>query len=542
MSARARIAAIELAGDEVRLAVIKTGGRLPKVLGLYACRAQYADPEQRTEALIDAVKDVVARANAHAAAYVLCISSFHSIVRTLTIPFRGARKVAAAVQFELEPYLAFPIEELVVDFSTVLEADGQTDVLAVGLRRAVIAEHLAILNAAGIDPDSIDIDALGLTGLWTAMQSRRKGLHAVLHVRDAGSILAITSDKKLAYFRFLSFDAAQMTAHPVAAAREVGNSLRAFQVGWRGTGPGGAPAEIASLCVTGSIFTDSLAERERFEHEFDVPITYEPMLARLKAVPHPEVSSVRLEAAPKAPGLLESISEDALASGIEGQGSAGDVPEAEEPHVEAPASPMSSSNVWEAVVGVAMGAAGGGYAMNFRKDDLAPRNVARGIVPHILVASCLALLLLAGVAWFYHDARARNIAAGQEIQTQIDALEQEVAQLKNEGVNVSMEYFSDPSLLDILNEIAQRMPNEKAAITDIRVERPESGDSMGGDSGAQQPWITIRGKVIDDAKFGQAVDSLKQSPMMTIDEPELKLEKNESTFKIVARRKTTSAT
>jgi len=520
MVVRARVGAIEFAGDEVRLAVVKTGGRLPKVLELHCRPAVYAAPEERTEALVAAVKSLVKDVKNRPAAFVLCVSSAHSVVRTLTIPFRGARKVAAAVRFELEPYLAFPIEDLAVGFSPVLEADGQTDVLAVGIRRAVLEEQLGILNAAGIDPEGVDVDAVGLTGLWRSARPNAKGLHAVLHVRDEGAVVAVVCNKTLAYFRHLSFGVASMLSNPGTVAREVLNSMRAFQAGWRGEG------EIATLTVTGNAFSqDSSGEaRAAFEKQFDIPVTDENLLEAVKAAKLAQsattaaVGAISDESSSDIKTESDSVSAD---SGLR-----------------SPVSSLQPTNAWEGVIGVALGAAGGGFGMNFRTGELASKDSLKRVAPHVMVFSCIALLALAGVAWYYYYARARNLAGAEDLRARIAELDEQVTALKGQGINLPAETFSDPPLLDILDEIAAKMPDKKLAITELKIERSASGENDATGSGrAPLPWITIRGEVKDDAVFGQVLEDLRQSTMFKIEEPDLKLEGGKSTFTLVAHRK-----
>ncbi|MFH0793359.1 MAG: pilus assembly protein PilM, partial [bacterium] len=494
MAVRARVAAIEFAGDEVRLAVVKTGARAPKVLELHSRRAAYEAPEQRLDSLVAAVKSLLKDLKHRPAAIVLCLSSSHSMVRTLTIPFRGARKVASAVRFELEPYLAFPIEELAVDFSPVLEADGQTDVLAVGIRRAVIEEQLNILNAAGIDPEGVDVDALGLTGLWRASRPNMKGLHAVLHVRDEGSVVAVVCNKTLAYFRYLAFGVEGMRSNPAAAAREVLNSMRAFHAGWRGEG------EIATLTVTGDAADSESPESdgawEAFGQYFDIPATRLNLLEVLKAV----------ELAQAAKPAAVSASAEETASGTDEIMYAASGPDEMSAHavVESVSLPNAEqgpcgSNAWEALIGVALGAAGGGFSMNFRGGDLGPKTALRGVAPNVMVSSCLALLLLAGVAWYYHYGRVRNLAEAEELRVRIGELETEVTALKDKGINLPEETFNDPSLLDILGEIAAKMPDQKVALTEVKIDKSTSSDGGAREAGGPSPpWITIRGEVKDD--------------------------------------------
>jgi len=92
--------------------------------------------------------------------------------------------------------------------------------------------------------------------------------------------------------------------------------------------------------------------------------------------------------------------------------------------------------------------------------------------------------------------------------------------------------------LDILDEIAAKMPDKKLAITELKIERSASRENDATGSGrAPLPWITIRGDVKDDTVFAQVVEDLRQSTMFKIEEPDLKLEGGKSTFTMVAHRR-----
>src|SRR5690606_9664090 len=152
--------------------------------------------------------------------YVLCVSCQHSIVRALTIPFKGSRKVAAAVAFELEPYLAVPIEDLVVDHTVIREVEGETEVLAVGVRGDLLHEQVDLLQEAGITVEGITLDVAGLTTLWMTGRKSVSGLHAVLHIRESGGILTVVFNRSIAFYRPLTVPVNRMREDPQAVARE----------------------------------------------------------------------------------------------------------------------------------------------------------------------------------------------------------------------------------------------------------------------------------------------------------------------------------
>ncbi|MCC6486312.1 MAG: hypothetical protein IT364_02325, partial [Candidatus Hydrogenedentes bacterium] len=274
MKLSAKIAAFEIEGDEIRVAVVKTGGKVPIVLETHAQRAPSAGSEGRHAAQVQTAREILGRIKSRPQLYVLSVGCQHAIVRALNIPFRGRSKVSAAVAFELEPYLAVPVEDLSVDHGVIREIDGETEVLAVGVRRTLLDEQVSVLAEAGVLIEGISLDVAGLTSLWLGNRRAVTGLHALLHVREAACVLTIVYNRSIAYVRPLPIGAKSMRENPQTVSREVRNSLRAFLANWRGE------SSIAELTVADADL--SPAERDAFEEGMQIPIVYESLSKGLK--------------------------------------------------------------------------------------------------------------------------------------------------------------------------------------------------------------------------------------------------------------------
>ena len=474
MLVNAKVAAIECQGDAFRVAVIKIGGKRPHVLELHSARAEYGDEEDRFEARVAALEGLLNGMKSAPAAYIFCAHCHDAVVRNIVIPFKGQRRVAAAVQFELEPHLAFPIEELLLDFKISGEHDGETDVLAMGLRRAQLEEDLAVLAAAGVVADAVTLDAAGLTGLWQSVVKGLKGLQAVVHLRDTGAVFVITDGKRPAYFRGLNATAADFREDPVRVAREVQHTLRAFAAQWRGSG------DVSSLHLTGADLDEEVVEA--FAAALGMPV--------------------------QVTDLMGALSGGDKAAGAD----AG----------------TETADAWASCVGAALCAAGGHFALDFKRAEHSWRGGLRGIVAHLMFSSCLGLLLLLCTAFFFHQSALQNDAVAAELWGRVDEVEEEVKKLKTEGVGegIDMEMFSAPTLLDTLTEIATKMPDNKVKIEEINI------------SAVSRTWMTIRGTAETDEKFNQVFEALRESSLFRVDdEPRRNLLENGMTrFTIKAER------
>jgi len=468
-----KVAAIEFAGDDVRIAAVKTTIGGFRVLGLYRARAEYDTPETRRDARVAALERALGEMRGRPPVYVLCVSGADCIARSLTIPFRGARRVAGAVPFELEPHLAFPIEDVALDYSVIAEIGGETEVLTAGMRRERLDEQLEILGAAGIEADAVTMDSSALTGLWQAVSKKRsKGLQAVLHVRETGSSLTVSYNRRLAFVRSLPCAAEQWIEQPQTVARDVSNTLRSFLAKWRGEG------EIASIQITG--LTLGPDEQEAVSSALGL-----------------DVESVN---------LIERIScKRAL--------------------------PTPGPNEWEAGIGAALGAAGKAAMLDFRRAETGWNGGASGMTGHLLVSSCLALLVLIGWAFYYHQGAARNSEEAARLQEEIDAVNKQVEEFKKEGLGdpaIGTKAFRTPTILAILQELIQKMPQDQATIATVAIHSPESRGA----------WLDITGKANDASAFSAVMEKLKSTDLFRVDDtPDLSSKDGTTQFTVKAFRK-----
>jgi len=468
------IAAIEIEGDEVRVALVRAGGKLPSIAAIHAETATYEDPEQRFEALVKALDTALDAVGGSPSAYVYCLSSAQTIARNLTIPFRGARRVAASVRFELEPYLALPIDELVIDFTTVGEFEGETEVLALAARTTQIAEAQALLEAAGARLDAVTVDVVALTGLWAAAQPA-KGLLAVLHLRRDHASLAVVFNKKLAFVRHLSFTAELVETNPDAFAREIANTLRAFAAKWRGKDA------VESLYVTGV----QLASDERMALQESIGVTVDSGTV---------ISGL--------PGATEALKEGASGHKL---------------------------NRWEAVVGAAHGATGRGFGVNLARENQDINPFIRDATRHIVFSGVLLALVLGGWALYYYLAAGQYATETLALQAREAELQAEALASIDEGLpeGIDTTVFTDPTLLEILTILGDTLPEDQIKIHNVRVSPPS----------LRQPWIIVDGQVGNSGQLQEIFAAMKQVPQFHFEsDPEVRVQGAETTFSIKIMR------
>jgi len=299
--------------------------------------------------------------------YTGCLPATAAVVRPLQVPFAGRRRVAAALKYEMEPVVPFPIDELIVDYMTIQQHDKKTtDVLAVGMRTETVRFHLEVLEGAGLDPDRLDLDVTGLTNLWRTTLPRGSspdGLALMLHVLEASAYFVALDGRVPVFLRAMNFGADALRTGSPMAAEEIMATIRSASASADRAG-------FSELLVTGLAL--------------DRPVLDE--LAERLTVPVRCVQTV-------AGSLFRGLPESESAAG---------------------------PNCWEPMVGLA---ADGGrrdwMRFNFRKEDLAQTLITPEIRRRALFSSALlGVLVLVGILSFFkflQDLRARD----EELDRQI---------------------------------------------------------------------------------------------------------------------------
>jgi general secretion pathway protein L len=185
---------VELRGTWRGFEVIKAAERRLPTDASAAC-----PPEEVAQALTELL-------SAHAikpAHVVSAIPAQATFVRNLLLPFRDARKIREVLKFELEPHIPYPVEDVIVDFAKVRDVDtGGCEVLAAAVPRVAMAEHLRILELAGLIPEVVDWEIFGELNSYLAWRpSPQSGPVALVNLGASKTTVKIIHDGSLRFTR-----------------------------------------------------------------------------------------------------------------------------------------------------------------------------------------------------------------------------------------------------------------------------------------------------------------------------------------------------
>lgn len=122
-----------------------------------------AEPAEQAEVQIQALQELVQTHQLRSDTVVTVLSAHRAVLRNLTVPFKDPRRIRQILKGALEDHIPFEPENIVADFLPLpSQQAGETSLLTAAIPQRTIAEHLSIMQAAGLEPAIVDLDVFAL--------------------------------------------------------------------------------------------------------------------------------------------------------------------------------------------------------------------------------------------------------------------------------------------------------------------------------------------------------------------------------------------
>ncbi len=126
--------------------------------------------EAKDNLVINTVKRIMLENRISAKNTISSVAGDGVIVRYITLPKMTEKELSATIKFEAEPHVSFDIDQVILDYQIlgekVEEELKKMDVILVAAKKDTINKHLSVLQAAGLNPLAIDVDAFALEGSY----------------------------------------------------------------------------------------------------------------------------------------------------------------------------------------------------------------------------------------------------------------------------------------------------------------------------------------------------------------------------------------
>lgn len=206
-----KIIGIDIGSFSVKVAVIERSFKSFLFTDFFERRIQYNDllsPEESTAIAIQGIMDD------HNLSFDIACCGFPAqrvTSRLLTFPFNKSSRISQAVQFELESFIPFGIDDVVVDYSIVWQAKESSRVIVVYIQKKDLVRELTMLDTVGVDPRVICVEGVDLVTMMNIGIVPPDRAYALIDVGHEKTVITICNERKISYLRAVSFGGKSVT-------------------------------------------------------------------------------------------------------------------------------------------------------------------------------------------------------------------------------------------------------------------------------------------------------------------------------------------
>ncbi|MBC7660657.1 MAG: pilus assembly protein PilM [Chitinophagaceae bacterium] len=131
--------------------------------------------------------------------------------RVIPFGFNDPRKIAASIAIEIEEYVPFNMDDMIIDHQILGMSKGKTMALAVMTRKAFLRNFLDLLRRVNIDPKLVDVDSLAFYNLSPTLNIPDDECYALVDVGNEKTSVCIIKGGVLRMFRSINLGGRYIT-------------------------------------------------------------------------------------------------------------------------------------------------------------------------------------------------------------------------------------------------------------------------------------------------------------------------------------------
>lgn len=194
-----RILSLEVDAHELKAAILESSFRDHRVVGFHAAAVV---PDGRP--LAEHLRQFLAERNLEWDIALSVLPGDLVTLRTFYLPFRDRKRLDQTVPFEIETQVPFDLEDVIVAHQVLSRDKVGSTVLAALVSRKDLEEHLALLEAAGVDPKLVDLAPLAALNVFSLLGEQRPKTYVALTGSPARTGVALFRNGSLVGLRTLT--------------------------------------------------------------------------------------------------------------------------------------------------------------------------------------------------------------------------------------------------------------------------------------------------------------------------------------------------
>ena len=150
------------------------------------------------------------------------IPSKYVSTRIIELPFSDLKKIDQILPIEIENYVPFDIDDMVMSYQIIESSDKMSKILVSLVKKADMKTFLEHLHIAGLDPVVIEIGANSIANAANLAAPIEENVRSILHINADQSDLTIMKGKSLVAVRSI------FAGYSIIERKGSGNNLSSF--------------------------------------------------------------------------------------------------------------------------------------------------------------------------------------------------------------------------------------------------------------------------------------------------------------------------
>lgn len=206
-----RIIGIDVGNYAVKVAVIERSFRNFAFTEFYERRIQYNELLSPEESTAIALQGLIDDYGLHWDVASVGFPAQKVTSRLLTFPFSNLNKIDQTVKFEIESYIPFEMEQVVLDYAVVWQTKEASRVMVVYVQKGELAKELSTFSTVDLDPRYVCVEGVDMAGLVNLGMVPPEGAYAIIDIGHSKSTVTICRGKNLGYIRAISIAGKSLT-------------------------------------------------------------------------------------------------------------------------------------------------------------------------------------------------------------------------------------------------------------------------------------------------------------------------------------------
>jgi len=200
-----KILGLDIGSHSIKAALFDTAFRTYTLTDLFQSaplRLEEALPEEHDIIIVESILQMIQKNNIDIKNVVTALSGKSISNRLLKLPL-PPKQVSKVLPFEIENYIPFPLEDLIIDHHVIQATKNETICLAAAAQKNIIEGHLNLLQRAGIQPSFVTFDSMALYNLNQFVGASTAQTYAIVDIGHQKTSICVVSNQKVALIRTL---------------------------------------------------------------------------------------------------------------------------------------------------------------------------------------------------------------------------------------------------------------------------------------------------------------------------------------------------